>query len=101
MLNRPDRVLLIVAPSLVECHRTATEFGLDPRRLCNFRAITKAALLRGTTRGTPFIAIDRDQWCRTPEGRALWLMVNHLETTCQIRPMRADEAAAYQEGVFA
>lgn len=100
-MSKGDRILLIIGPKMIDCHAAAVAFSLDPRALCNIRNVTKAAMLRGITRGTPFIAVDRDQWHRTAEGHALALMVNHLEMTCQIRPMRADERTNYQERVFA
>ncbi|RFB95206.1 hypothetical protein B5K11_09645 [Rhizobium leguminosarum bv. trifolii] len=56
------RILLIVAPSIVECYRTAREFGLDLLQVGDMRCVTKPHLLRGWTRATPFIALHRERW---------------------------------------
>jgi hypothetical protein len=56
------RILLIVAPSVVECHATAREFGLDLRQVGSMRCVTKALNLRGWSRATPFIALHRERW---------------------------------------
>lgn len=61
---RPERtrILLIVAPDIVQCYRTAREFGLDLLQVGDMRCVTKPHLLRGWTRATPFIALNRDRW---------------------------------------
>ncbi|NEK42853.1 hypothetical protein GR250_15645 [Rhizobium leguminosarum] len=62
MKDARTRILLIVAPSIVECYRTAREFGLDLSHVGSMRCVTKAHALRSWTRGTPFIALHRERW---------------------------------------
>ncbi|WP_283196589.1 hypothetical protein [Rhizobium sp. BT04] len=79
---RPERkrILLIVAPDIVQCYRTAREFGLDLLQVGDMRCVTKPHLLRGWTRGTPFIALHRERW---PE--ALDLALDALTRMGQLR----------------
>lgn len=56
------RLLLVVAPSKLECHRTAKEFRLDFLKVERMRFISDPYHLRGWSRGTPFIALHRDRW---------------------------------------
>lgn len=64
MIERRPRLLLVVAPTLIECHATVMEFGLDLGRADRMRFITRAQSLRGWSLGTPFIAINRGTWGR-------------------------------------
>ncbi|MEH6691305.1 MAG: hypothetical protein V7774_08995 [Pseudorhizobium pelagicum] len=61
MMDRPC-LLLVVAPSKLECHRTAKQFRLDFRKVERMRFISDPYHLRGWSRGTPFIALHRDRW---------------------------------------
>lgn len=56
------RLLLVIAPSLYECHHTVRAFGLDLARVGQMRFISKPYGLRSWSRGTPFIAQDRGRW---------------------------------------
>lgn len=64
MRERRQRILLIVAPTLLECRRAVSEFGLDLDNLDRMRSVTRAHHLRGWSPGTPFIAINRETWSR-------------------------------------
>lgn len=64
MREQRQRILLIVAPTLLECRRTVTAFGLDLDHLDRMRSVTRAHHLRGWSRGTPFITINRETWSR-------------------------------------
>ena len=68
MRDRAPRILLIVAPSLVECNRTAAAFDLDLMCLDRMRCVTSAYHLRGWSAGTPFVAINRQTWGRNPQA---------------------------------
>ncbi len=76
------RLLLVVAPTKIECHRTAVEFGLDFLKVDRMRFISNAYHLRGWSRGTAFIA-HADQRSRWPE--ALDLALTALTLSGQLR----------------
>ncbi|MGO6707620.1 hypothetical protein [Rhizobium johnstonii] len=62
MKDARNRILIIVAPTIVECYRTAREFGLDLLQVGSMRCVTKPHHLRGWSRATPFIALHRERW---------------------------------------
>lgn len=64
MIFRELRLLLIVAPTLFECHATVKAFGLSLERADGMRFVTRAHSLRGWSAGTPFLAINRRTWGR-------------------------------------
>ncbi|NVP56068.1 hypothetical protein [Mycoplana rhizolycopersici] len=68
MRDRPQRILLIVAPTIFECRRAIESFGLDLGHLDRMRSVTRAHHLRGWSRGTPFIAINRETWSRDQQA---------------------------------
>lgn len=78
-LNKPQRVLLVIAPSLHACVKTAKTFGIEPGLSETLRSVTEAYKLRGWSIGTPFIAQDRASWGATKAGddldRALDILV--------------------------
>ncbi|MFC5760544.1 hypothetical protein [Rhizobium sp. GCM10022189] len=74
------RILLIVGSNIVECHRTARAFGLDLTKVGSMRTVTRPYALRSWSRGTPFIALNRDSWPETLD-RAL----DALTRTGQLR----------------
>lgn len=78
-LNKPQRVLLVIAPSMHACVKTAKAFGIEPGLSETLRCVTEAYKLRGWSVGTPFIAQDRVSWGATKAGddldRALDLLV--------------------------
>ncbi|WP_051776825.1 hypothetical protein [Pseudorhizobium pelagicum] len=61
-MKEQQRLLLVVAPNKMECHRTATDFNLDFLKVERMRFISDPYHLRGWSRGTPFIALHRDRW---------------------------------------
>lgn len=61
-MKEQPRLLLVVAPTKMECHRTAKEFGLDFLKVERMRFISDPYHLRGWSRGTPFIALHRNRW---------------------------------------
>lgn len=93
---RPKRVLLIVAPSLIECFHAAKEHGLTPPHIDNFRNVTKASQLRGVRPGTPFIAINRKNWTSTPHGFELDQAIDLCLRTGRVRIAQPDDLKACQ-----
>lgn len=80
MRERRTRILLIVAPSITECYKTAKEFELDMLHVGEMRCISNPYHLRGWSRGTPFIALNRARW---PEP--LDMALHALTMTGQLR----------------
>ncbi|MBO0142279.1 hypothetical protein JZX87_14020 [Agrobacterium sp. Ap1] len=62
MMKEKVKLLLIVAPTKLECHATAKEFSLDFLKVDRMRFISNPYHLRGWSRGTPFIALNRSVW---------------------------------------
>jgi len=62
MMKEKVKLLLIVAPTKLGCHATAKEFGLDFLKVDRMRFISNPYHLRGWSRGTPFIALNRSVW---------------------------------------
>lgn len=58
-MKKRVKILLIVAPSKMECYATAKAFGLDLLKVEHMRFISNPYHLRGWSRGTPFITKDR------------------------------------------
>ncbi|MDX1150190.1 hypothetical protein [Sinorhizobium meliloti] len=72
------RILLVVAPSIIECYRTVQYFGIDlGEHAGQLRYISRPYSLIGWKRGTPFVTRDRDSWS-TETGialdQALWAL---------------------------
>ncbi|MDX0517367.1 hypothetical protein GOD47_23560 [Sinorhizobium medicae] len=72
------RILLVVAPSIMECYRTVQYFGIDLGEYAGqLRYISRPYSLIGWKRGTPFVTRDRDHWS-TDTGialdQALWAL---------------------------
>jgi hypothetical protein len=72
------RILLVVAPSIIECYRTVQYFGIDlGEHAGQLRYISRPYSLIGWKRGTPFVTRNRDQWS-TDTGialdQALWAL---------------------------
>ncbi len=89
---RPKRVLLIVAPTLLECFHAAKEYGLTPPHIDNFRKLTKACCqLRGVRAGTPFIAINRRSWAATPHSFELDQALDLCLRTGRVRIAQPDD----------
>lgn len=84
-IRQRPRTLYIIAPSLILCHRTATEWGLDPVTMRHTRNVTRAYSLRGTMAGTPFITYGREFWPHTPEGLDLDRVVTILQRDGRLR----------------
>lgn len=63
MKDRRSRILLVVAPSNMECYRTVQHFGIDlNQHAADLRFISRPYSLIGWSRGTPFITFDRQHW---------------------------------------
>lgn len=63
MKDRAPRILLVVAPTQMECFRTVQHFGIDlDRHAAEMRFISRPYSLVGWSRGTPFITFDRQHW---------------------------------------
>lgn len=61
-MKEKARLLLVVAPTKLECHATAKEFGFDFLKVDRMRFISNPCHLRGWSRGTPFVALNRSRW---------------------------------------
>lgn len=94
--DRKPRVLLIVAPTAQECFWTAEAFGLDRMKLGEARCITKPPLLRGWSRGTPFIARDKDRWS-TETGAQLARVLDAMMFDGRLRIANPKDLAEFQE----
>jgi hypothetical protein len=96
-----ERVLMIIAPDLHWCHRTAVEWGFSPPHIENFRNVTKVVELRNVWAGTPFITFDRENWGKTHKGFDLDQLVATLQRTGKLRIAQDDDIAAHRpfEGV--
>lgn len=95
IMKRP-RILLIVAPSLYQCAKTAEAWGLVPGQIENFRNVTRAIQLRGVTPGTPFISIDRKSWVATPEGFELDTALDVVQRAGLVRIAQDDDLANHR-----
>jgi hypothetical protein len=93
-LKTRPRALYIIAPTLLQCHRTATAHGLHPPAIDHFRNITRACQLRGTSPGTAFITHGREFWGDTAEGFELDAAVTLLQRTGRLRIAQEDDLAA-------
>jgi hypothetical protein len=91
-----EKVLLIIAPSLFQCHRTALEFGFTPPDIDNFRNVTRVIDLRGVRAGTPFITFGREHWGDTREGFDLDQAVTTLQRIGKLRIAQEDDLAAHR-----
>ncbi len=72
MREKTPKILLVVAPTIVEAHRAALDHGIEPLACRGLlRTVTQAHRLRGWSHGTPVIAGDRASWGRSAETLAL------------------------------
>lgn len=72
MRERKPKILLVVAPSITEAHKTAKAHGIDPQACAGLlRTVTQAHRLRGWSHGTPVIFTNRATWGRSAEALAL------------------------------
>lgn len=72
MRERKPKILLVVAPNIVEAHKTAQAYGIDPVICAGLlRTVTHAHRLRGWSQGTPVIFTNRATWGRSAEALAL------------------------------
>lgn len=97
-LFAPSHILLVIAPTLIECRRTADDFGVDPRAFDRLREIRTAHGLRGWRRGTPFIALHRDAWHRSREGRDLDHVLSAMTLSGRLRIASEHDLAEVQYG---
>ena len=72
MRDKMPKILLVVAPTIVEAHKAAKAHGIDPQACAGLlRTVTQAHRLRGWSQGTPVIFTNRATWGRSPEALAL------------------------------
>lgn len=90
-----QRVLLIIAPDMYQCCKTAEHWGFVIGQIENFRNITRALQLRGTRPGTPFITFGREFWADTPMGFNLDQAVTTLQRTGHLRIAQDDDIRAH------
>ena len=83
--KRSTRMLYIIGPTTIDCYHAAKAFGLEPPYIENFRMIKSAEALRGTTPGTPFIAVHRDTWLATRQGEQLDLALSLMQRQGRLR----------------
>ncbi len=93
-LMKRDRTLLIVAPTLFECFHAAKENGLVPPHIQGFRNVTRAIQLRGVRPGTPFIAVNRENWGSTQVGYDLDVALSTLQRQGVVRIAQEDDLDA-------
>lgn len=86
-----SKILLVVAPSLFQCRKTLDAFGIPMSRIADIRSVTKALQFRGWTRGTPFIASERDQWFATQQGAELSMALDAMMLDGRLRVASQDE----------
>lgn len=85
MTDRPSRILLVIAPSAIECYRTVQHFAIDlNEHAAQLRFITRPYPLIGWRVGTPFITQDRQRWS-SDAGIALDQALWALTRTGQLR----------------
>lgn len=93
---RSSRMLLIIAPTLFECAKAAEANGLTPGQIENFRNITSAYQLRGVTAGSPFIAINRENWRATQAGYDLDVALEAYQRQGRVRIAQEDDIAEHR-----
>lgn len=85
MKDRPSRILLVVAPSAIECYRTVQHFEIDlNEHAAQLRFVSRPYPLIGWRPGTPFITQDRQHWS-SDAGIALDQALWALTRTGQLR----------------
>lgn len=97
MTDRPARILLVVAPSAIECYRTVQHFGIDlNEHAAQLRFISRPYPLIGWRPGTPFITQDRQHWSSDAGialDQALWALTRtgQLRIACEsdLKDLRA------------
>lgn len=97
MREKNTRVVLIVAPDVLQRAETLRTFGLDPAR-DGLRYIDKAYSLRGWSRGTAYLAIRPGQWS-TPRGIELDQVLTALTRSGQLRIANERDLAPLRKGV--
>lgn len=86
MRDRKPKILLVVAPNIVEAHRAAKAYGIDPQACAGLlRTVTQAHRLRGWSHGTPIIATNRATWGRSAETLALDTALDAFLRTGRLR----------------
>ena len=93
-MKERTKILLVVAPTIVECRKTLDVFGVDPG--AEIRSVTKAGALRGWSRGTPFICQNRDTWLRDGRGTELDHTLSAMMMSGQLRIASPRDLAEFQ-----
>ena len=96
-MKEASRLLLVVAPTLLECSRTVSAYGLSLDHLASMRFVTRANGLRGWSNGTPFIAINRRTWGRDSFAVQLDAVLSSMTHTHRLRQASDDELAALRK----
>jgi len=91
-----QRTLLIIAPTLYQCCKTAEHWGFTLGQIDNFRNVTRAIGLRGVSAGTPFLTFGREHWCDHPHGFNLDQAVETLQRIGKLRIAQDDDIAAHR-----
>ncbi|MDW9726506.1 hypothetical protein GOB91_30150 [Sinorhizobium meliloti] len=95
------RILLVVAPSIIECYRTVQYFGIDLGEYAGqLRYISRPYSLIGWKRGTPFVTRDRDHWS-TETGIALDQALWALTRSGQLRVAGEHDLAPLRSTILA
>jgi len=97
---KPPRILLVVAPNLMACIKTAKEFGIEPGLSDGLRTVSQAYKLRGWSRGTPFIAQDRANWAATRQGKELDMVLDIYVQQGRLRIANEKDLVEAGSGLF-
>jgi len=98
--DKPPRVLLVIAPTLYQCVKTAKDFGIEPGLSETMRTVCDAYKLRGWSAGTPFIAQDRGSWPATKAGHDLDTALNALVRLGRLRIANERDLKEAGAGMF-
>ncbi|MFK0330686.1 hypothetical protein ACIQUB_06140 [Rhizobium sp. NPDC090275] len=96
MRERNTRVVLIVAPDVLQRAETLRAFDLDASK-DGLRFIDKAYSLRGWSRGTAYLAIQPGRWS-TPRGVELDQALTALTRSGQLRIANERDLASLRKG---
>lgn len=96
MKRELPRTLYVIAPTLHECVLAAREFGFIEGQMQHFRNVTSAFQLRGTSPGTPFIALPAHLWSRNAHAEALATALQVMQAQGRLRIAQEKELGAYR-----
>lgn len=96
MREKDTRVVLIVAPDVLQRAATLEAFGLDAAK-DGLRYIDKAYSLRGWSRGTAYLAIQPECWS-SPKGIELDQVLTALTRNGHLRIANERDLAPLRKG---